>query len=465
MENINFSYGKNKILQNVSFDLPHGSLSALTGISGSGKSTLLEIASGLLVPKSGRVFCDEVPSLCQQNSQASLFEQFAADDVAFGPRNQGIKENELFSRVKHAMNDANIPFDEYADRQTFTLSGGEARRLSIAGIIALGSNVLLFDEPTAGLDSPSRLKVLQHLSSLAKKGKTVLFTTHQNDEADFADYHFQLQNGNFIKSDKYRNDIEMNEKKLTKPVREQKAREGINILQSLKEAAENAALSSENKSFVARLPPLAKIFLFLSLFIPSLAVGNVWISLAFFAASVLYALFAAYPPAKLFRAFARVIPFLLLFCIFQMMFLPHEAGEKIFLPYKFFTVTPSKLLLCFITIIHTESAVACITAFSFTTPEYDLVDGLALFLKPLSLIRVPVRRIAIVIEIIFRFIPLLLDEAAEIIKTQIIRGGLGKSKSLTAKIKAILPLFIPLVVQTVRRSEALADALTVRGFK
>ena len=462
---INFSYDKNSILKNISFHLPCGSLSALTGISGSGKSTLLEIISGLLVPQTGKIFCEEVPSLCQQNSQAALFEQFAADDVAFGPQNLGVKGSELFSRVQNAMNDANIPFDEYANRQTFTLSGGEARRLSIAGIIALGSKVILFDEPTAGLDSPSRQKVLEHLANLTKQGKTILFTTHRNDEARFADFHFHLQNGNCIKSENYLRDIEAHEKKFAKPTREQKAREGIKILQLIKETIETSIAPSENKSFIARIPPLAKIILFLSLFVSSLAFSNIFVSLAIFFTTIFYSLFAHYPFLKLVKSFLRVLPFLFLFCLFQIIFLPNDNADTILFHYKFFTLTISKIFLCAITIIHTESAIACITTFSFTTPEYDLVDGLALFLKPLSLVRIPVRQIVIVIEIIFRFIPLLLDEASEIIKTQIIRGGLGKSKGIVAKVKAILPLFIPLVVQTIHRSEALADALTVRGFK
>jgi energy-coupling factor transport system ATP-binding protein len=93
------------------------------------------------------------------------------------------------------------------------------------------------------------------------------------------------------------------------------------------------------------------------------------------------------------------------------------------------------------------------------------MDGLNILLKPLSLCRLPVRYLILIIEIIFRFIPLLVDEAVSILKTQAIRGGLGKKKGRLAKIRSVIPLIVPLVLQTIKRSEALADAITMRCFK
>ena len=94
--------------------------------------------------------------------------------------------------------------------------------------------------------------------------------------------------------------------------------------------------------------------------------------------------------------------------------------------------------------------------FFVSTPEYDLIDGL----KKL----VPFKSLILILELIFRFIPLLVDEAADIIKTQIIRGGLGKVKGKLARIKAVVPLIVPLVIRTVKRSEILADAIVMRCF-
>ena len=193
--NVGFSYGENVIFNNINFSLAKGTLTALTGVSGSGKSTLLEMAAGLLAPSYGEIRCDSRPALCRQNSDAALFERFAADDVAFGPGNRGVRGKALVSLVKRSMDEAGIPYAEYAERQTAELSGGEKRRLAVAGIIALDAPVLLFDEPTAGLDGPSRAKTMALLRSLAVSGHTVLFSTHRPDEADFADEEIAVRDG------------------------------------------------------------------------------------------------------------------------------------------------------------------------------------------------------------------------------------------------------------------------------
>ena len=144
---------------------------------------------------------------------------------------------------------------------------------------------------------------------------------------------------------------------------------------------------------------------------------------------------------------------------------PAVEGEAAFTSWKWFMVTPSKLLFCLAAIVRTDAALAFISGFFVSTPEYDLMDGLNVLLTPLRLCRLPVRYLILVIEIIFRFIPLLVDEAVSILKTQAIRGGLGQVKGKLAKIKAVLPLIVPLIIQTIKRSEALADAITMRCFK
>ena len=96
------------------------------------------------------------------------------------------------------MDNAALPFSTFGERKTFALSGGEQRRLSIAGILALDSEIVFFDEPTAGLDSRARNEVLNLFKKLADQGKTVLFSTHKRDEADFADREIKIQNGKII---------------------------------------------------------------------------------------------------------------------------------------------------------------------------------------------------------------------------------------------------------------------------
>ena len=463
-ENISFSYGTHAVLKNISFSLKRGTLTALTGASGSGKTTLLEILAGLKKHDSGTVRSAGKPLLCQQNSDAALFEVFAADDVAFGPRNSGIKGKELLECVKTAMNRVNLPFEEFASKQTNCLSGGQKRRLSVAGIIAMKGDILLFDEPSAGLDGAAKYTVMHLLRSLAESGKTVLFTTHHYDEAQFADTSITLEKAGLIAPDfspEEENKADGQKNVLT----EQKPSAGIFSPEYFSKMLDSLSENQAEQKRLQKLPAVIKYILFIALFAVSVAVQPVSLCAALLPVTILYALCSCCPAKKLFRSLIKILPFLLFFCILQMIFAPASANDTVFLPYKYFFVTAGKLWQCLKIILHTECALCCICAFSSSATENDILKGFSDLLAPLRLLKIPVKYPVILMEIIFRFIPLLLDEAISIIKIQLVRGGLKDEKGFFGKIRAIIPLIVPLIIQTVRRAEILADAMTVRGFK
>ena len=463
-ENISFSYGTHAVLKNISFSLKRGTLTALTGASGSGKTTLLEILAGLKKHDSGTVRSAGKPLLCQQNSDAALFEVFAADDVAFGPRNSGIKGKELLECVKTAMNRVNLPFEEFASKQTNCLSGGQKRRLSVAGIIAMKGDILLFDEPSAGLDGAAKYTVMHLLRSLAESGKTVLFTTHHYDEAQFADTSITLEKAGLIAPDfspEEENKADGQKTVLT----EQKPSAGIFSPEYFSKMLDSLSENQAEQKRLQKLPAVIKYILFIALFAVSVAVQPVSLCAALLPVTILYALCSCCPAKKLFRSLIKILPFLLFFCILQMIFAPASANDTVFLPYKYFFVTAGKLWQCLKIILHTECALCCICAFSSSATENDILKGFSDLLAPLRLLKIPVKYPVILMEIIFRFIPLLLDEAISIIKIQLVRGGLKDEKGFFGKIRAIIPLIVPLIIQTVRRAEILADAMTVRGFK
>ena len=463
-ENISFSYGTHAVLKNISFSLKRGTLTALTGASGSGKTTLLEILAGLKKQDSGTVRSAGKPLLCQQNSDAALFEVFAADDVAFGPRNSGIKGKELLECVKTAMNRVNLPFEEFASKQTNCLSGGQKRRLSVAGIIAMKGDILLFDEPSAGLDGAAKYTVMHLLRSLAESGKTVLFTTHHYDEAQFADTSITLEKAGLIAPDfspEEENKADGQKTVLT----EQKPSAGIFSPEYFSRMLDSLSENQAEQKRLQKLPAVIKYILFIALFAVSVAVQPVSLCAALLPVTILYALCSCCPAKKLFRSLIKILPFLLFFCILQMIFAPASANDTVFLPYKYFFLTAGKLWQCLKIILHTECALCCICAFSSSATENDILKGFSDLLAPLRLLKIPVKYPVILMEIIFRFIPLLLDEAISIIKIQLVRGGLKDEKGFFGKIRAIIPLIVPLIIQTVRRAEILADAMTVRGFK
>ena len=449
----------------INLDFYKGSLTALTGASGAGKSTLMEVSTGLLIPQEGEIksFTEARPVLAQQNAQAALFEAFAADDVAFGPRNRGVKGKALTALVRKSMDQAALPFDDFGERHTFEMSGGEQRRLSIAGILAMDAEILFFDEPTAGLDSRARNEVMALLRSLADQGKTVIFSTHKMDEAAFADREIFIKDGRVEKdslSEKTADTGSLSETSSRQPV------EVASLIAGLKNLSLGLSRSRhEKKSPVEKLPPVVRILLFMALFVFSLVVRPLWLCCLALAAGLLYCLLSGFSMRRLFMAIIKILPFLLFFSIFQMIFHPALPDEVRFTSWKWFMVTPSKLLFCLAAIIRTDAALACISAFFVSTPEYDLMDGLKILLHSLFLRGKLSRYFILIIEVIFRFIPLLVDEAVSILKTQAIRGGLGNVKGKLAKIRSVIPLIVPLVVQTIKRSEALADAITMRCFK
>lgn len=460
-------------VENINFDLYKGTLTALTGPSGAGKSTILELCAGLLQndvssenKKSTGIYSEKRPVLAQQNAKSALFESFAADDVAFGPRNMGKSGKELLETVKRAMNDADIPFEQFGERKTFELSGGEQRRIAIAGILALDADVILFDEPTAGLDSKARFNVMNMLRKLAENGKTVMFSTHKRDEADFADREIAVQNGNIVlDTAAVGKDADEADKATENDLKENQVCAAAKMLEGLRNVSLNLSGSNKKKSVVEKMHPALRIILFLGLFVASLSVRPLYLCLCMLVVSAIYGKLCGFSFKRLVSASLKILPFLLLFTIFQMIFHPALEGEVQYTTWKWFMITPSKIIFCIASIIRTDAALACISGFFVSTPEYDLIDGLKILLKPLTVVKIPVRYFILIIEVIFRFIPLLIDEASGIIKTQIIRGGLGKVEGKMAKIKAVIPLIVPLIIQTIKRSELLADAITMRCFK
>lgn len=472
LDHISFSYEDMTVFNNLNVSFERGTLNALIGPSGCGKSTMLELAAGLLIPSAGKISAESRPVLAQQESEAALFETFAADDVAFGARNQGVVGKALVERVKKSMDNAGVPFAQFADRQTFLLSGGEKRKLAIAGILALDSEIIMFDEPTAGLDPASRYDLMHQLQTLARTGKTVIFSTHRMDEADFADRAIAMNSGMIVKdtaeqpcSAEAESESSSISSTICNSLQNLAPLDGAKMLASLRKSAAFLGDAPDSKNNAAlKMPPVVKYIVFLTMFVCSLLFQNIIAASCMVAVSIVYALVEQYPLKRIVSSFVKLIPWLIFFCVFQIIFFPKAAGEAVYVNLRWFMVTPSKIVLCVRTVLHTLAAFNVICTFAYSTGERELLEGLSALLKPLSLLHVPVRSLVVVVEIIFRFIPLLIDEASSIIKTQLVRGGLGKAKGFMARIRLMMPLFIPMIIQTIKRSESLADALTARYF-
>lgn len=482
--NITFSYGQDEfsaeverdasgpfLFDNFSLAVEAGRLTALMGPSGCGKSTLMEIAAGLLEKQNGAVYSNSRPLLALQDSDHGLFEEFVADDIAFGPRNQGISGKNLVGKVQFAMEQVGLSFEKFGERQTMSLSGGEKRKVSLAGIIAMEGQVLLFDEPTAGLDAKSRRMIMEMLLSLVKAGKTVLFTTHREDEALLAHRIVRLSPTVPVSI----KEIVMDKELLSKSAPQESFEEigmlhkqetlgGVGLLKFLSNFGGSFSAGSKNPSFIQRLPALAKYLVFFVLFIFSFVTLDLVPAAIGVACTIVYALLARYPLKGGFLAILKLLPWLLFFFLIQIFFLPSPADDPVFLSFGILVITQSKVMAGVLLLLHLVAAFVSLSVFVYSISEQEILDGLESLLYPLGKCGVPVRHVTLVAGIVFRFVPLLAQEAALIVKIQLIRGGLGEAAGLIARIRILLPLLIPLTIRTLTQASILADALTSRYY-
>ena len=202
-------------LEDISFEIEDGSFVGIIGHTGSGKSTLIQHLNGLLKPKSGNILVDGLditdPSvklrdirqtigLVFQYPEYQLFEETVEKDIAFGPLNLGLSEEETAERVKEALELVGLSYEEIGQRSPFDLSGGQKRRVAIAGVIAMRPKVLILDEPTAGLDPKAHKDILRLIRTVHREERnTILLVSHNmGDIAAMTDKVLVMHKGRMV---------------------------------------------------------------------------------------------------------------------------------------------------------------------------------------------------------------------------------------------------------------------------
>ena len=220
---VNFAYQANtpfetRALFDVNFNIPSGKYTAIIGHTGSGKSTVLQHLNALLKPTTGtvtlgdRVVDSETSNkdlkplrqkvgIVFQFPESQLFEETVEKDIAFGPKNFGVSEEEANQLAKETLKIVGLP-EDVLHKSPFDLSGGQMRRVAIAGVLAMQPEVLVLDEPTAGLDPKGRFEMMEMFAKLQReKGITIVLVTHQmNDVSDYADYVVVCEKGTVVKT-------------------------------------------------------------------------------------------------------------------------------------------------------------------------------------------------------------------------------------------------------------------------
>lgn len=221
-DKVNFTYQPNtpfasRALFDINLEVAEGSYTALIGHTGSGKSTLLQHLNGLLQPTEGKVNIDDIViqasskqkeikparkkvGVVFQFPESQLFEETVLKDVAFGPQNFGVSQEEALKIAREKLELVGLAEKNF-EKSPFELSGGQMRRVAIAGILAMEPKVLVLDEPTAGLDPKARIEMMELFSHLHQEGQTVVLVTHNMDDvAEYTDKVYLLEKGRVISS-------------------------------------------------------------------------------------------------------------------------------------------------------------------------------------------------------------------------------------------------------------------------
>jgi energy-coupling factor transport system ATP-binding protein len=201
LENVSHIYQDEnnvKALKNINLEISKGEFIGIVGHTGSGKSTLVQLFNGLIIPSSGTVkvngknITNQKSNLKEtrrhvglvfQYPEHQLFEESVYQDIAFGPKNIGLKKDEIEERVKEVMGLVGLDYDQFKDRSPFNLSGGQQRKVAIAGVLALKPDVLVLDEPSAGLDPQGRKQLAELLQYLYQElNMTIILISHRMEE-------------------------------------------------------------------------------------------------------------------------------------------------------------------------------------------------------------------------------------------------------------------------------------------
>lgn len=520
---LSFSYPHDRSfrLRDPSFSLQAGEIFGLTGKNGAGKSTLLQIMAGLLQAQSGSIQIDGKPidyrkvpvGLVNQQPEKQLFARTVFEDIAFGPINQGLSLKQAEERVKTAMLAVGLDPLIYSQRSPFSLSTGEKRKAALAGVLALDSDYLLFDEPMAGLDAPAREQMKKLLCHLREEGKGILLVSHHmEDLLSLCDRIMLMENGQISMAGdalEVMAEMEATQGAMTasRQVLYRLREEGFHLnpescrspqeaagqIEELyrtsihkpgaqkkqsprNEIAEQPSYDLENYSDKEEeLPPVNKpaslssrfhldprsrmIFTFL---LAVMIFGGKTTIDALLILGIISADFVL-SAQSLRRIFSGTGVLFLLILITALLLLFTVPGELLW-KWGIFTISREGLSQAIIMAVKLVLLVVVMQMLVTGTSITGLLHGLEWFLSPLKRLRFPVGELVLIMTISLRFIPILNREMTEIRMAQRARGAVFNQGALTKRLNMQISLLVPLLANTMQRAEKLAQAMESRGY-
>ncbi len=506
VENLTHTYGENtpfcrSAVKDVNMEIMEGEFLGIIGHTGSGKSTLIQHLNGLLRPTGGRILLGDRDiwaepkkirevrfrvGLVFQYPEYQLFEESVYKDIAFGPKNMGLDEREIDRRVRASAAFAGLE-EDLLEKSPFDLSGGQKQRVAIAGVIAMEPEVLILDEPSAGLDPAGRRSMLENIRSYHReKGTTVVMVSHSMDEvAENVDRIVVLANAGVVMSGTPHEvfsragelmDVGLNVPQVTQVAMALAERgAGIDPAVYTVEALRDAYTEGGEKlmlkditlgqffpgnSLAHRLDPRTKILLTV-LYIVALFCAKSFVSYGVVALLLVTGVrISGVAPKALVRGLK---PILFIICFTAVLNLFYTPGE-VLVSFWIFKMTKEGIFTAFFMVLRITMLIMGTFLLTYTTSPIALTDGLESLLNPLKKIRVPVHELAMIMSIALRMIPTLIEETDKIMSAQRARGADFESGSLLERAKALVPILVPLFISAFRRADELAVAMECRCY-
>lgn len=476
IRNLTYQYpNSNKpVLDKLSITINAGETVAITGHNGAGKTTLARLLCALDQPQAGNITINTIPVARQrtngnmqslkradreklhatigyvmQHPERQLFAETVAEDIAYGPRNQHLDETQVSERVNQAMTLLHI--EHLADRSPFDLSGGQQRLAAIAGVIACQPQILIMDEPTAGLDEAATTRVHDLIQTLHAQGVTVLIISHSQTEIDvLADRVIALdrrQNGNVATRN-----IEANGTSETAGSKNPHAIDSGRAKGDVR----------ENRSFMERLDPRVKMVSALAIMFSAFAIRSFWQLLV---AALLTGMIVAISGIGVKQLFKSVHVFLALFVFCGLLNIFFVRSSNVLTNIGPIPITDDGVRIAILYACRFVVVIIVGAVFLATTTPTAITDAFEALLKPFAKLGMHAQEIALVMSLALRFLPTLGSEAKAIVDAQSVRGGSIETGTFVQRIKAMTAIIIPVFAGAIRHADNLSLALDARCYE
>ena len=430
-----------------------GGLVLLTGPSGAGKTTLARVLAGVLAPDAGEVTLEGRPvhagdvGLAFQRSEDQLFCDSVLDDIAYGPRVRGLADDDSLAVAREAAGRLGIG-EELLEKSPFTLSGGQMRRVALAGVVACRPRAYVLDEPTAGLDAPSRTALRELVCGLVGEGATVVVVTHDPEEwHDIPHQTVRLEAGRVVSlgaADCAKEDAPMEPDAAEQPAPDATAH---------RQRPRVPGAFAPCDTLAHRMDARAKVVLLLAASVASFA-ASVPLGLALVALGLVAALAASRTSAATVLLGLRPAAVILVVSVLSNAIV--LVGQPGF--------SAAGLERSVVVVLRIALVVGFALSFSSTTPPPAIADALAALMSPLRRLGVPVGGLAMSASVALRFIPLTVEEVDRIRCAQRARGARLDEGGLLRRLASWGQVLVPLLVSLLRRADELASAMCDRCF-